>query len=188
MNFGLGQVGCHWTEWATRMGHQLLKLDIPDNHIQQLRTTDSRLLSRTRHFDAFLLLLISVKFSIRTTYSHISFMSLFGGGSVVVLGKEAESGQCKLIQYNLNIGDVICNRDVEEEPDGMTDIVFNGKPLSCPGIQVLFVIFLVLLKFSQNELNFYFVGNSSPLRKHDFGSKHNINRNKRIFCSIKCHG
>ena len=55
-------------------------------------------------------------------------MSLFGGGSVVVLGKEAESGQCKLIQYNLNIGDVICNRDVEEEPDGMTDIVFNGKP------------------------------------------------------------
>ena len=126
---GPPRVGCHWPGWATRMSHQLSKLDdIPDKHIQQLRTTDSRLLSTTRHFDAFLLLLISVKFSIRTTYSHISFMSLFGGGSVVVLGKEAESGQCKLVQYNLNIGDVICNRDVDEEPDGMTDIVFNGKP------------------------------------------------------------
>ena len=111
------------------MNHQLSKLDdIPDKHIQQRTMTDSHLLSRTRHFDAFLLLLISVKFSIGTTNSHISFMSLFGGDSVVVLGKEAVSGQCKLIQYNLNIGDVICNRDVDEEPDGITDIVFNGKP------------------------------------------------------------
>ena len=30
-------------------------------------------------------------------------------------------------QYILNTGDQICNRDMDEEPDGMTDIVFNGK-------------------------------------------------------------